>query len=52
MLEMVRNDVHQFEYQGLVASLLTEICAARSAFFCRAIHRVENCHASQVGKPH
>jgi hypothetical protein len=41
MLEMVSNNVHQFEFQRLLTPLLTEICAAGSAFVGRTIDGVD-----------
>ena len=48
MLEMVSNNVHQFEFQRLVTPFLTEICAAGSAFVGRTIDGVEDRYASKV----
>lgn len=51
MLEMVSDNVHQFEFQRLLTPLLTEICAPGSAFVGRAIDGVEDRHASKVSEP-
>jgi hypothetical protein len=51
MLEMVGNNVHQFEFHGLLAPLLAEICAAGSAFVGGTIDGVEDRHASKVSEP-
>jgi hypothetical protein len=51
MFEMVRNNVHQLEFQGLPTPLLTEICAAGSVFVGRTIDGVEDRHASKVSEP-
>jgi predicted transcriptional regulator len=46
MLEMVRQDVHQFELQGLSTPILAEVCRADSTFFGGTIDSVEDRHAS------
>ena len=51
MLEMVSDNVHQIEFQGLFTPHLTESCAADSAFFGGTINSVEDRHASKVSEP-
>jgi len=48
MLEMMREDVHQFELQGFSTPLLADRCRADSTFFGGTIDGVEDRHTSYV----
>lgn len=48
MLEMVRKDLHQFEFHGLSTPNLTKSCGAYAVFLCCPVDSMEDRHASAV----
>jgi len=50
MFKVVRDNVHQLEFQRFIAPLLTENCDAESAFVGCAIDGMEDRHASKLNK--
>ncbi len=50
VLEVMSDNVHQFEFERLLAPFLTEICTAASAFVGCTIDGVKDSYASKVGE--